>query len=153
MPPRSAGLLMYRRRARRLEVLLVHPGGPLFAKKSAGHWGIPKGLIDSHEAAIETAVREFEEETSFEVEAETFLPLGEVRLESGKRVLAWAFEGSCDPSAVESNEFEMEWPPNSGNMQAFPEVDRAEWFDLPRARSVMNEAQAAFLDRLNEFAN
>ena len=122
----SAGLLMYRHRDGALEVLLVHPGGPFFAKKDAGAWSVPKGIVENGEADLDAARREFEEETSFAVTTERFLELGEVRQKGGKRVRAWAFEGDCDPSEFESNTFELEWPPRSGRVRAFPEVDRAE---------------------------
>lgn len=146
----SAGLLMYRRGERGLEVLLVHPGGPFFAQKDEGFWGIPKGLIDDGEPGLEAARREFLEETSIVPETDAYLELGEVRQRSGKRVHAWAFEGDCDAEAVVSNTFELEWPPKSGRTCEFPEIDRATWFDLGSARVKINPAQAAFLDRLAE---
>ena len=146
----SAGLLMYRRGERGLEVLLVHPGGPFFAQKDEGFWGIPKGLIDDGEPALEAARREFLEETSIVPETDAYLELGEVRQRSGKRVHAWAFEGDCDAEAVVSNTFELEWPPKSGRTCEFPEIDRATWFDLGSARVKINPAQVAFLDRLAE---
>ena len=147
---RSAGLLMYRRRGGALEVLLAHPGGPFFAHKDAGWWTVPKGLVDEGEEPLDAARREFTEETSFPVEAAEFLPLGEVRQKGGKTVLAWAFEGDCDPAALASNAYRVEWPPKSGQWRSFPEVDRAQWFDLAEARRRINAAQAAFLDRLVE---
>ncbi|MET0540581.1 MAG: NUDIX domain-containing protein [Variovorax sp.] len=144
----SAGLLMYRRRAGVLEVLLVHPGGPLWAGRDLGAWSIPKGeLDDPAEPPLDAARREFTEETGFATGAH-FTGLGEVRLRSGKRVLAWAFEGDADPAAMASNTFEMEWPPHSGQRRAFAEVDRAAWFALAPARLHIHEAQVAFLDRL-----
>ncbi len=148
MPERSAGLLMYRRGGERLEVLLVHPGGPFFTRKDAGAWTIPKGLLDGDEEPLDAALREFREETSFAVEARDFVELGEVRLASGKLVLAWACAGDCDPTQVQSNTFELEWPPRSGLRRSYPEVDRAAWFDVPSARAALNPAQAPFLDRL-----
>jgi len=147
---RSAGLLMYRRGAGGVEVLLVHPGGPFFARKDAGTWSVPKGLAREGEPELEAAVREFGEETSFEVRGERFLDLGEVRQAGGKQVRAWAIEGDCDPARLESNTFELEWPPRSGKQQSFPEVDRAGWFDLAVAREKINPAQGALLDRLQE---
>lgn len=148
-PKESAGLLLYRRRDDRIEVLLVHPGGPLWKKKDEGAWSIPKGELDGDEDALACARREFEEETGF-VANGPFLPLGSVRQKSGKLVHAWAFEGDCDPSALRSNGFEMEWPPRSGRMQQFPEIDRAEFFDIERARERLNPAQVDFLDELVE---
>lgn len=148
-PKESAGLLLYRRRDDRIEVLLVHPGGPLWKKKDEGAWSIPKGELDGDEDALACARREFEEETGFVADG-PFLPLGSVRQKSGKLVHAWAFEGDCDPSALRSNGFEMEWPPRSGRMQQFPEIDRAEFFDIERARERLNPAQVDFLDELVE---
>lgn len=148
-PKESAGLLLYRRRDDRIEVLLVHPGGPLWKKKDEGAWSIPKGELDGDEDALACARREFEEETGFVADG-PFLPLGSVRQKSGKLVHAWAFEGDCDPSALRSNGFEMEWPPRSGRMQQFPEIDRAEFFDIERAREKLNPAQVDFLDELVE---
>jgi len=137
---------MFRRRAA-LEVLLVHPGGPFWAKKDEGVWSIPKGEPGEGEAALDTARREFEEETSLRAEG-PFLPLGSVRQKGGKVVQAWAFAGDCDPALVRSNTCEIEWPPRSGRRRTIPEVDRAEWFDLAEARRRINPAQAAFLDVL-----
>ncbi len=148
----SAGLLMYRRAAEGIQVFLVHPGGPFFAKKDKGFWGIPKGLVADHEPEVDAAVREFVEETAISVDpARTeFIHLGAVRQKSGKQVYAWAFEGDVDPAALVSNTFEMEWPPRTGRKQTFPEVDRGEWFEIDDARAKINEAQRAFLDRLLE---
>jgi predicted NUDIX family NTP pyrophosphohydrolase len=137
---------MFRRRAA-LEVLLVHPGGPFWAKKDEGVWSIPKGEPGEGEAALDTARREFEEETSLRAEG-PFLPLGSVRQKGGKVVQAWAFAGDCDPALVRSNTCEIEWPPRSGRRRTIPEVDRAQWFDLAEARRRINPAQAAFLDVL-----
>ena len=144
---------MYRRAdplrgASALEVLLVHPGGPFFARKDAGAWTLPKGLPNEGEPLLDAAVREFEEETSLSARASDYLPLGAVVLASGKRVSAWAFEGDCDPASVRSNTFELEWPPKSGVVRSFPEVDRAGWFDLETARAKLAPAQAPFLERL-----
>ncbi len=143
----SAGLLMYRRRSGRLEVLLVHPGGPIWAKRDAGAWSIPKGEVGAGEDELSTARREFEEETSMRPEGEC-LPLGAVRLKSGKTVRAWAIEGECDPASIRSNTFRMEWPPRSGKQQDFPEVDRAEFFDIQEAKQRINPAQVALLEEL-----
>ena len=124
MPKVSAGILMYRKRGAILEVFLVHPGGPFFAKKDVGAWGIPKGEIDEGEDALAAAQREFEEETSFKTEG-NFFQLTPVTQKSGKIVMAWAVEGDCDPNEMKSNMFTMEWPPRSGKKQEFPEVDLA----------------------------
>ena len=145
---RSAGILLYRMTGRRPEVLLVHPGGPFWAKRDDGAWSIPKGEHDDAEQALDCARREFEEETGAALAAEELLDLGDVRLKSGKIVSAWAAAGDLDAGAVRSNTFEMEWPPRSGRRQSFPEVDRAEWFDLAVARGKLNPAQSEFVDRL-----
>jgi predicted NUDIX family NTP pyrophosphohydrolase len=137
---------MFRRRPR-LEVLLVHPGGPLYAGKDLGVWSLPKGEVEAGADEIEAAVRETEEETGLRA-APPFHPLGEIRYSSGKTVVAWAFEGDCDPAATRSNTFRLEWPPRSGRFQEFPEVDRAAFFDLPEARRRILPAQVPFLDRL-----
>jgi predicted NUDIX family NTP pyrophosphohydrolase len=147
MQRNSAGLLLYRLRESVLEVLLVHPGGPFFRSKDAGVWMIPKGEPDADEELLDAAVREFREETGFEPAA-PFIPLKPVRQKSGKWVHAWAFEGDCDPSALRSNTFRLEWPPRSGKFSDFPEVDRAEFFELERAREKINPAQVALLDEL-----
>jgi len=144
----SAGLLMYRRRAGRLEVLLVHPGGPFFRHKDDGAWSIPKGEPSPGEELRATAVREFREEIGLPA-GEPLQELGEIKQKAGKVVHAWAFEGELPPGyAVACNTFELEWPPRSGRWQRFPEVDRAEMFPLPEARTKLNAAQVAFLDRL-----
>lgn len=145
----SAGLLMYRR-TNGLELFLVHPGGPFFRNKDDGAWTVPKGEVEGAHDWVATAKREFEEETGLEVTAEDLLALGEVRQAGGKRVVAWAFEGDCDPSAIESNRFEMEWPPRSGKRQEFPEIDRACFFEPDVARKKLNPAQRVFVDRLQE---
>jgi predicted NUDIX family NTP pyrophosphohydrolase len=149
MPKRSAGLLMYRHRDMHLEVFLVHPGGPFWAKKDLGVWTIPKGEYTDDEEPLAAAIREFREETGFTAEGD-FLPLGEIRQAGGKLVAAWALEGDCDPSALVSNSFEMEWPPRSGRIAAFPEVDRGAWFSLAEARTHMLASQMPVLDRLSE---
>ena len=144
---RSAGILLHRKRAGRLEVFLVHPGGPFWAKRDAGAWSLPKGEIGEEEDALEAAKREFREETGFEAQG-TFLPLAPLRQRSGKLVLAWAVEGDCDAALVRSNGFTMEWPPRSGNLREFPEVDRAAWFPMGEARTKILPAQVPFLAEL-----
>ncbi len=143
----SAGLLMYRKPGGLLEVFLVHPGGPLWTKKDEGAWSIPKGLIDDGEERLEAAKREFVEETSIPP-AGPFIYLGEIRQKSGKRVYAWAFMGDCDLSRIKSNTFTLEWPPKSGKMKEFPEIDKGEFFAIPDARRKIIQSQADFLDRL-----
>lgn len=127
----------------------MHPGGPLWAKKDEGAWSVPKGLYEEGEDPLEAARREFTEETGFPVTGE-LLPLGMVKMKSGKTVAAWAFEGDADPAALESNTFEMEWPPRSGRIQKFPEVDRGAWFPLEEARVKIVKGQRPLLDRLEE---
>jgi predicted NUDIX family NTP pyrophosphohydrolase len=148
MASRSAGILMYRRRIAPFEVLLVHPGGPFWAKKDAGAWSIPKGEYDAGEDPLAAARREFEEETGARAEGE-FTPLGEI-LQSRKIVTAWAVEGDFDVATLKSNLFELEWPPKSGRMLSFPEVDRAQWFDPAAARRMILPGQSPFIDRLAE---
>jgi predicted NUDIX family NTP pyrophosphohydrolase len=141
---------MYRRRPAGLEVLLVHPGGPWWANKDAGAWSIPKGEPTADEDLLDTARREFHEETGVPVGDATLLPLGEVKQKAGKVVHAWAFEGDCDPDRITCNTFKVQFPPGSGQWRSFPEVDRAAFYDLAAAREKINPAQAAFLDRLEE---
>lgn len=148
--PTSAGLLMFRRRGGTPEVLLAHPGGPFWKNRDLGAWTLPKGQLDANEDALAAARREFHEETGFTV-SPPFLPLGELRQKAGKRVLAWAFEGDADPARLRCNSFEIEWPPRSGRMQAFPEIDRAQWFTLPEARRRILPAQLPFIERLQAF--
>jgi predicted NUDIX family NTP pyrophosphohydrolase len=143
----SAGLLIHRRRAGALEVLLVHPGGPFFKNKDEGAWSIPKGEIDPAEEALAAACRELREETGL-VAAGPFIELGSVTQRGGKVVIAFACPGDHDLSAIVSNRFELEWPPRSGRRVSFPEIDRVEYFKLPSARLKINTAQAAFLERL-----
>jgi predicted NUDIX family NTP pyrophosphohydrolase len=135
---------MFRRRGSALEVLLVHPGGPFWAKKDLGAWTIPKGELEEGEDELATARREFEEETGFSPSG-PFLPLGSVTQKGGKVVHAWAFEGDCAPETIRSNTFKVEWPPSSGQWREFPEVDRAQWFTLEEARRRINPAQVALL--------
>jgi predicted NUDIX family NTP pyrophosphohydrolase len=144
----SAGVLLWRRGASGLEVLLGHPGGPLWAKKDAGHWTVVKGEIDPGEAPEDVARREFKEETGDDLPDGPMVELGEIRQKSGKVVLAWAVEGDLDPATAVSNTFTMEWPPHSGRRAEFPEIDRVEWFDLDEARRRIKDAQATFIDRL-----
>jgi predicted NUDIX family NTP pyrophosphohydrolase len=144
---RSAGIVLFRRRPD-LEVLLVHPGGPFWAKKDLGAWSIPKGEHDEGEDAQACARREFAEETGSEPAPGELVDLGTIRQKAGKIVQAWALEGDLDAAAIRSNTFTMQWPPRSGKMQDFPEVDRAEWFALEEARQRINSAQAEFLDRI-----
>ncbi|GAB4388235.1 MAG: NUDIX domain-containing protein [Thermodesulfovibrionales bacterium] len=149
MAETSAGLLMYRQRDGAIEVFLVHPGGPFWARKDLGAWSIPKGLADPDEDPLEAARREFREETAMDATG-PFAYLGSLRQPSGKIVHAWAFQGDCDPAGIRSNTFRMEWPPRSGRTREFPEVDRAGWFDLEEAGRRILKGQAAFLDRLKE---
>ena len=151
MPKRSAGLLMFRRSRDQTEVLLVHPGGPLWAKKDAGAWSIPKGEFLDPEDPLEAAKREFREETGLVAEG-AFLPLGEIKQAGGKTVIAWAFQGDCDPEKIASNTFSLEWPPRSGRRIQVPEIDRAGWFTIADARIRMLKGQRPFLDRLLEKA-
>jgi predicted NUDIX family NTP pyrophosphohydrolase len=146
MPKRSAGILMYRRRGASFEVLLVHPGGPFWARKEAGAWSIPKGEIGEGEDPFAVACREFREETGA-VPQGAFRPLGDV-MQSRKIVTAWAVEGEFDVAALKSNSFEIEWPPGSGRRQAFPEVDRARWFAPADAKRAIVRGQAPLIDRL-----
>ena len=147
MAKRSAGLLLYRRRNESVEVFLVHPGGPFWAKKDLGAWSIPKGQYADGEAPLAAARREFEEETGFPAPATT-VPLGEVTQASGKIVTVWAAEGDFDPGKLVSNTCEVEWPPRSGRKVEVPEVDRAAWFSLEEARERILQSQQPFLERL-----
>jgi predicted NUDIX family NTP pyrophosphohydrolase len=147
---RSAGIVLYRSGASGLEVLLVHPGGPFWAKKDAGAWSIPKGEYDDGEDPLACALREFEEETGTRLDADDVVELGSIRQKGGKEVTAWAVAGDLDPATVRSNTFVMEWPPRSGRQAEFPEIDRAEWFSLDVARSKLVAAQAELLDRVVE---
>jgi predicted NUDIX family NTP pyrophosphohydrolase len=150
VPRRSAGLLMYRRRRLQdLEVFLVHPGGPHFAKKDLGVWTVPKGEYLDGEQPLEAAKREFHEETGFAVSGD-FLDLGWIKQKGGKIVTAWAFEGDGDPDKLVSNYCEVEWPPNSGRLIEIPEVDRGSWFSLDEAKERIKSTQIPLLDRLSE---
>jgi predicted NUDIX family NTP pyrophosphohydrolase len=145
---RSAGILLYRRGEAGLEVLLVHPGGPFWAKKDLGAWSIPKGEHGEDEDAQACARREFEEETGSAPAPGEPLDLGSVRQKAGKVVQAWALEGDLDPAGIVSNTFTLQWPPRSGQFREFPEVDRAAWFSIDEARARINPAQSELLDRL-----
>ena len=138
---------MYRRRPRSLEVFLVHPGGPFFAKKDLGAWTIPKGEYLDGELPLEAAKREFQEETGFPV-PETFLDLGWIKQAGGKIVSAWAFEGDCDPAKMVSNHCEVEWPPRSGRLIEIPEADRGAWFSVEEAKESIKSTQIPLIDRL-----
>lgn len=146
--PRSAGILLHRRVGGAVEVLLVHPGGPFWARRDAGAWSIPKGEYEAAEDPLAAARREFEEELGAAPPAGVTADLGEVRQRSGKVVRAWALDGDLDADGIRSNRFTLEWPPRSGQTREFPEVDRAQWFSLDAAREKLIAAQAAFLDRL-----
>jgi predicted NUDIX family NTP pyrophosphohydrolase len=143
----SAGLMLFRRRSGVLEVFLVHPGGPFWAGKDESAWSIAKGEIEPGEAPEAAALREFEEETGLKPKG-SLIPLGSIRQAGGKRVHGFALEGDCEPAAIRSNTFELEWPPRSGKRQVFPEIDRTGWFTLGAARTKINPAQSEFLDRL-----
>ena len=149
MPKQSAGLLLIRESEGQLEVLLVHPGGPFWAKRDDGAWSIPKGEFSGDEDMLQAAKREFNEETGVTPIGD-FTALDPVRQPSGKIVYAWALKADLDPSKVKSNTFQMDWPPGSGLQQEFPEIDRAEWFSVPVAREKINLAQAELLDRLGK---
>ena len=147
MPSKSAGILAFRRKRGKVEVLLVHPGGPFWRNKDLGAWSIPKGEYGDGEDAQDVARREFREELGRDMRAD-LLALGEIRQRGGKVVTAFAVETDIDVESIQSNTFELEWPPRSGQRQTFPEVDRAGWFDLTSARAKINEGQISLLERL-----
>lgn len=149
MSKKSAGLLLYREKTGKIEVLLVHPGGPFWEKKDEGSWSIPKGEFNEDEDPLDAARREFEEETGASPQGDA-LPLAPVRQPSGKLVFAFAMRGDFDPSRLESNSFSMEWPPRSGRMASFPEVDRAEWFPWESAVTKIQNGQRPILEQLRE---
>jgi predicted NUDIX family NTP pyrophosphohydrolase len=149
MAKQSAGLLMYRKRDGQVEILLVHPGGPFWAKKDEGAWSIPKGEVNPGEDVLDAAKREFTEETGIEGRGK-LSPLGSIKQKSGKIVTAWAFEGDCDPETIRSNTFTMEWPPRSGKQQEFPEVDRAAFFSIEGARTKILASEAELLSRFEK---
>jgi predicted NUDIX family NTP pyrophosphohydrolase len=148
MPRRSAGILLYRRHQGALEVLLVHPGGPMWVNRDAGAWSIPKGEYSDDEDPQAVALREFQEETGQPPPTGDLVALGEIRQKGGKVVSAWAAAGDLDPEAITSNTFKLQWPPNSGRWRTVPEVDRAGWFDPPTAKDKLLAAQAELVDRL-----
>ncbi len=143
----SAGILLYRLRDNAVEVLLAHPGGPFWSGKDLGAWSIPKGQSEANEDSLQAAKRAFREETGFEVDGQ-FIDLGTIRQPSRKTIQIWALEHDMDADQLQSNEFALEWPRKSGIMMQFPEIDRAEWFDIDRARQKIHKGQAGFLDRL-----
>ena len=145
MSKKSAGILVYRYKDERLQVLLVHPGGPFFLKKDAGVWSIPKGEYSDREDPLEVARREFFEETGNTIDSAGFLALTPVKIKSGKTISIWAVEADFDPCYICSNEFEIEWPPKSGKMQSFPEADKGEWFDTEEAMIRIHPGQAAIV--------
>ena len=147
MAKKSAGILLYRKKGRSFEVLLVHPGGPYWANKDAGAWSIPKGEFDDNEDALSAAKREFEEETGLNISG-VFIELSPIKLKGGKTIFAWAVEGDIDPLKINSNEFVMEWPPRSGKMRSFPEIDKAAWFSLPDAEIKINPGQIKMLEEM-----
>gem|GEM_PF-116238 len=144
----SAGILLWRHRNDRLEVLLAHQGGPHWVNKDLGHWTIPKGEVEQAEELVAVARREFAEETGHQLPDTPLVELGEIRQKSGKLVLAWAARGDLDAATAVSNTYQMEWPPRSGRVETFPEIDRVEWFTLNQARRKLKAAQVPFLDRL-----
>ena len=149
MKKQSAGILLYRIKDKKLEVFLVHPGGPFWKNKDIGAWTIPKGEFDADEEALDAAVREFGEETGHALDG-PFHALSPIKQKGGKKVLAWATEGNLDPASIVSNKFEMEWPPKSGRMTSFPEVNKGGWFDMDTAAQVINPAQVALLKELSD---
>lgn len=143
----SAGLLVFRKQGAVLEVLLVHPGGPFWAKKDEGAWSIPKGEMEGHEEPLKVAQREYFEETGSRIDGD-FIPLEPVKQPGGKLVLAWAIQGDFDPALLKSNVFSLEWPPKSGRRQEFPEIDRAEWFPMDVAMKKILKGQQGFITQL-----
>jgi predicted NUDIX family NTP pyrophosphohydrolase len=149
MPKISAGIILFRFQNRTLQVFLVHPGGPFWAKKDLGAWSIPKGLLDQDEDPLAAAQREFREETGFTVSG-NFLQLKPVKQKSGKVINAWAVEGDWNPTEMKSNTFSLEWPPRSGKQKEFPEVDRAAWFDIKEAKGRIIPGQLGLLEELQQ---
>jgi predicted NUDIX family NTP pyrophosphohydrolase len=152
MPKQSAGILLYRIKNQVPQVFLVHPGGPFWSKKDAGVWSIPKGEMDAEENSLQVALREFQEETGHTLEG-NFTPLKPVKQRSGKIVFAWIGQGDVDETKITSNTFDIEWPPKSGKIKSFPEVDRADWFHLQEAREKINPGQLPLLDELAALLN
>jgi predicted NUDIX family NTP pyrophosphohydrolase len=149
MNRKSAGILLYRIHNKIPEVMLVHPGGPVWKNKDLGAWSIPKGEYNEEEAPLEAALRELHEETGVQIKQSKCVPLTPIKQKSGKQVLAWAMKGDLDTDHIKSNLFEFEWPPKSGKKQFFPEVDKAGWFTFPEAKEKINPAQVALLDELD----
>ena len=149
--PTSCGILLFRRRPTGIEVLLVHPGGPLWKNKDAGIWSIPKGLLHADEDLLAAACREFEEEIGFKPTG-PFIPLMPVKLKSGKVVHAWGCEGDCDPGTIRSNTFKMEWPPHSGQQAEFPEIDRGDWFTVDEASAKLSVEMMRLVEELGRVA-
>ncbi|HUR09845.1 MAG TPA: NUDIX domain-containing protein [Flavitalea sp.] len=149
MPPKSAGILLYKKAEKGLKVLLVHPGGPYFQRKDEGSWSIPKGEFDNNEAPLAAAIREFREELGTEPPG-PFTQLNPVKQKSGKIVHAWISEGEFDPALLVCNTFTIEWPKGSGKMKSFPEIDKADWFSIEEARTKILESQRSFLNELEE---
>jgi predicted NUDIX family NTP pyrophosphohydrolase len=147
MKKKSAGILLYRLKNKFLEVFLVHPGGPFWAKKDIGSWSIPKGEFTEDEIPLDAAKREFREELGIDCTGE-FIPLTPIKQKSGKIVYAWASEGDIDPNQIKSNTFEMEWPPKSGKKQEFPEIDKGEWFNVSDAKKKIIPSQSGLIDEL-----
>lgn len=152
MNKHSAGILLFRFRNEKLEVMLVHPGGPFWAKKDIGAWSIPKGLFEENENPMDAAKRELKEETGFEVDGE-FIELGELQQPSKKIIHAWALEKDLDETKIMSNTFTLEWPKNSGRVQEYPEVDKAGWFDIEQANEKILKGQIGFINKLVEIIN
>ena len=151
MTKTSAGILLYRKVNQRLEVFLVHPGGPLWEHRDSGAWSVPKGEFGHNENAFAAAKREFAEETGFDIEGD-YIELTPVRQSAAKTVYAWAVEGDVEATAMRSNSFTMQWPPKSGRYEEFPEVDRGEWFDLPTAKEKIVPGQVPLLEQLEAIA-
>jgi predicted NUDIX family NTP pyrophosphohydrolase len=149
MANESAGILLYRIKNKHLQLFLVHPGGPFWAKKDQGAWSIPKGEFSDEEKALVAARREFEEETGVMISG-NFIELSPIKQKSGKIIYAWAVEGDIDPSAIVSNLFTVEWPPKTGRMQQFPEVDKGDWFEEDEAKEKINPGQIALIDELKK---
>ncbi len=153
MPKLSAGILVFKLIDKKLFVLLVHPGGPFWKNKDEGAWSIPKGEYEEGEDALLAAKREFKEETGIDLPAGEFIPLTPVKIKSGKVITAWAIHAELGVTFIQSNQFEMEWPPRSGKKQLFPEVDKAEWFSIEKAQTKINSGQAALLMELSGVAD
>ena len=149
MAKQSAGILLYRNTNKTLEVFLVHPGGPYWIKKDDGSWSIPKGEFEGDEEPLNAAKREFEEETGVKISGE-FIALNPIQQKSGKKVYAWAVEGNIDPEKIKSNNFEIEWPPKSGKMKSFPEIDKAQWFGVDNAMTKINSEQSFLIKELED---